>query len=472
MTTGKVSSADISAMLLNMNAQSNAISSGTDITADFQSIFTQAGQNTSQYSNNSTDKGLAINNVDSDKAVSSQTSNRTKDIVKNQTTDKNSDDDDTLQITDEVRDIVKNVLGLTDEELDEKLSELGLTVVDLLNPQNAAILVASVNDAAVTDVITDSSMTGQLQDIMNDINHVINDFAAKTGQSVEEIIGNLNDYFNENVIETPENIEGNENADITDASDTKDTNNSENTQTVTVVTDEETGKEIKITIENSRVSDTNTQITDSQSNQQIAQTNEENFDSQNQNGSSNSDQNNNSQTIAQTFLNNLSDAVQGSMDITSDFSQMNNVSSLDIVNQMIEAVKVNVNVDTTSMELQLTPENLGRVNLTVAAKDGIVTATIVTQNEAVKTAIENQVAQLKENLNNQGLKVQDVEVTIASHGFEANAENNQNNSNDSHTEKHRKFKSLEDIPEDDLSAEKILEQRIMESNGNSLNITA
>ena len=43
------------------------------------------------------------------------------------------------------------------------------------------------------------------------------------------------------------------------------------------------------------------------------------------------------------------------------------------------------------MEIQLNPENLGKINLTVVAKDGMITAQLTAQNEAVKNAIENQI---------------------------------------------------------------------------------
>jgi flagellar hook-length control protein FliK len=124
------------------------------------------------------------------------------------------------------------------------------------------------------------------------------------------------------------------------------------------------------------------------------------------------------------------------------------------------------------MEIQLTPENLGKINLSVASKDGIITATITTQNEAVKAIVESQLIQLKEALNNQGLKVNDVEVTIAGQAFDRNAEND-NGKGSSEQRSYRKFKGIEELSGDnaDVIDESILEQ-MMEADGNSLNLKA
>ena len=68
----------------------------------------------------------------------------------------------------------------------------------------------------------------------------------------------------------------------------------------------------------------------------------------------------------------------------------------DIVNQIVEQIKVQVNADTSSMEMQLNPESYGKLQLQVLLKDGIVTARMNVENEAVRQALESQVVQLRE----------------------------------------------------------------------------
>ena len=88
--------------------------------------------------------------------------------------------------------------------------------------------------------------------------------------------------------------------------------------------------------------------------------------------------------------------------------------------QLADYVKVRQGSELTEMEMQLHPASLGNVHIQLATKGGVVTAQITTQNEAVKNAIESQVVQLKDNLEEQGVKVEAVEVSVASHEMEKN----------------------------------------------------
>ena len=72
----------------------------------------------------------------------------------------------------------------------------------------------------------------------------------------------------------------------------------------------------------------------------------------------------------------------------------------------------------TQMEMELHPASLGNVRVQVAAKDGVITANFTTENESVKAALETQVVTLKNQLEEQGIKVEAVEVTVSSNAFE------------------------------------------------------
>ena len=78
----------------------------------------------------------------------------------------------------------------------------------------------------------------------------------------------------------------------------------------------------------------------------------------------------------------------------------------------------------TTIELQLNPENLGRLFLSVSEKEGNVSATIVASNEQVKEALQTQLVELRATLQAQGIKVEAVEVTVATHEFEQNLDGN------------------------------------------------
>ena len=155
----------------------------------------------------------------------------------------------------------------------------------------------------------------------------------------------------------------------------------------------------------------------------------------------------------------------------------------DIVNQIVEQIKVQVNADTSSMEMQLNPESYGKLQLQVLLKDGIVTARMNVENEAVRQALESQVVQLRESMNNQGLKVDAIEVTVASHEFDRNLQQESNANQQAFEEEQRKSSvrrmnlnlnaddwSEEDIQ--DMSDAEALERKIMLESGNRMSIQA
>lgn len=88
-----------------------------------------------------------------------------------------------------------------------------------------------------------------------------------------------------------------------------------------------------------------------------------------------------------------------------------------IVDQVVNHIRIRVLPQTTSMELQLNPESLGRVNLNVTSNNGLATATLTVQNEVAKEALESQLTVLRENLESHGLKVESVEVNVSEFGF-------------------------------------------------------
>ena len=56
----------------------------------------------------------------------------------------------------------------------------------------------------------------------------------------------------------------------------------------------------------------------------------------------------------------------------------------------------------------------------VSVREGVITAQISTENEQVKRALEGQLSTLRENIEQQGIKVEAVEITVQTNAFEAN----------------------------------------------------
>ena len=94
----------------------------------------------------------------------------------------------------------------------------------------------------------------------------------------------------------------------------------------------------------------------------------------------------------------------------------------EIMDQIMDYMKFTLNADTTSLEMQLHPASLGTLQIQIASKGGVVTANFIAQNEAVKAALESQMVQLREQFEEQGVKVEAIEVTVQTHEFEQNLE--------------------------------------------------
>lgn len=155
------------------------------------------------------------------------------------------------------------------------------------------------------------------------------------------------------------------------------------------------------------------------------------------------------------------------------------IDTMDLIEQFAENVKVTVAENASSMEMQLNPENLGKVYLQISSEQGSVRAQIAASNEAVKAALEIQVAELRETLEQSGIKVDSIEVTVASHEFERNLEQGQSREFEEgqrQQEQQSQRRNINLSSLDELSSlmteEEALVAQIMKDNGNSVDLTA
>ena len=177
------------------------------------------------------------------------------------------------------------------------------------------------------------------------------------------------------------------------------------------------------------------------------------------------------QTLAESVISNLEQAITEAM--PADISE---VDAEKIVRQVITQIQVSVKADTSSFEMQLYPEHLGKISLQIASKNGIVTAQIATETEMAKQALESQLITLKENLNQQGVKIEAVEVVIASHEFERNLDSQANGEEENKQNGNRQHRKIDfDImqaSEEELTPEEAIIREMMLANGNKINYMA
>ena len=180
-----------------------------------------------------------------------------------------------------------------------------------------------------------------------------------------------------------------------------------------------------------------------------------------------------SQTTIQTETVTVSDTVE----TVRQFSSYTNGN--EVVSQVTEFIKVNISPETTSMELQLHPASLGTVNMNIVSQNGVVTAQLFVQSESVKEALEAQLIQLQEVFDEQGTKVEAVEVAVASYDLDRgpfqdrdDRQDRQNADKGNHKKINLNLNNLDDDDLANLDEEDQLARHVMEMNGTSIDFSA
>ena len=153
------------------------------------------------------------------------------------------------------------------------------------------------------------------------------------------------------------------------------------------------------------------------------------------------------------------------------------VNTTEIIRQIVDQISIANTTGESVIEMQLNPENLGKLYINVTEKNSEITARIAVSNEAVKNALESQMATLRENLQDANIRVNDVEITIAAHEFERNLEQNAGNENgrqDGQQYTHQSSNNGGDGSgqNETASDEARLTAQIMRDNGNSVDFMA
>ena len=153
------------------------------------------------------------------------------------------------------------------------------------------------------------------------------------------------------------------------------------------------------------------------------------------------------------------------------------VNTTEIIRQIVDQISIANTTGESVIEMQLNPENLGKLYINVTEKNSEITARIAVSNEAVKNALESQMATLRENLQDANIRVNDVEITIATHEFERNLEQNAGNENGRHNGQQYTHQSSNNGgngsgQNETASDEARLTAQIMRDNGNSVDFMA
>lgn len=393
----------------------------------------------------------------------------------------------------EVQQEVKELLGVDDAQLEAAMKELGLTYQDLMDPVNLANLV--MNLTGEEDQLG-LLMNADFQELMQNVEVLSKNLLQVLGmtpQEAAEVFAQLEQNAAQITEEVPQQMQEvtDTQADVLKVQQTDDVQITEQKSQVTGLT--ETNAAATESVE----SDGNVQNVEEPVSQEVRVENDQTASQQE--GQQEEAPENSMTTEDDASLLQQNDTTEKSIFTEHTFQQTvqtirtdnitaapttavpHNVvfNTLDVIRQVSEFTRVMYQGDTTSMEMQLNPENLGKIYVQVTAKEGVVTAHLAVQNEIVKEALENQTIQLRENMNQQGIKVEAVEVTIASHEFERNLEQNQQGSaqdeqREQASKSPRRNISMNQLDELSglMSEEEMLVAKIMRDNGNSVDFTA
>lgn len=403
---------------------------------DFSKVMSASLQNAGQGKKDSF--GVSGNSVTETTAVKQNNNVAKQDKI---TTENKSDavkasnegklKEDISKAVSDIKDKIKEAMDVSDEDIENAMGQLGIGIADLLNPQIVTDLVVTLSgNSDSLEFLTDASAVAALEDILNVVKEITQNLTETYNvdiTSVKDIVKDLDMTSDKNTIDYQDD---NRKSDNNLTADTA--------ESITDVIAEKTAVKGDNAATDEKKNDSDTHLQDKS------------------NGSI--------ERIASDMTQSIQKAFGEVM------SETSGVNEVDIVRQVVEQIKVTATQQLSSIEVMLNPENLGKVHVAVTAKQGIVTAQLTAQNEQVKAALENQLTALKEQFNNQGIKVEAVEITVQSHGFESEQNLEGNNSNQAQQEKksHRKIdlSSLEELDESDMTSEEIRAKDAI-VNGNS-----
>lgn len=415
----------------------NVKSKSSDSALDFGAVMSAHTQKGEQdFSKIKTDVKSTENDIKSAKTQTNQDSQVKNDKVNKPVDKENTKVDqkpeikeEVSKITEAIEDKLKEKLGLSDEELEQLLTQLGMNIADLTDNANLTKFVAeAMGEEDGFSLLTNQDFMENLNDLSAFIGKAMEDFAQEI--KVEPKVAA--EVFSQVVDEA---VDDNNKATVSDEVETK-----------PQLAD-------KIEIVNLKTTDT----------ANSGDANNSDFGKESKQELPKSEAKVDAHTIASELTNSVNEVFT---EIIGD--EMITVDGTDIVRQVIDAVKVTNTNELTSMEIALNPENLGKLNLTVVAKNGSVTAQIIAENETVKRALEAQLTVLKTNLEQQGVKIDAVEVAVASHSFEGNASlekgDQQNQQQSQSRRRSLDLSSLDDLENEELSPEELKIRQLLDDN--------
>ncbi len=396
------------------------------------------------------------------------------------------------KVNEKIADEVKDVLGIDDDTFANAMTALGLSPLDLLESNNLAKLVLFVNGSSdFTDLLTDENMMNQLNelsDILGNLNwedltgmsksdflEGVEDFNAKSQTGSDVFKEDAPALAQETAVDAADSGNTSENVSAEEESATN-TNNvstekkSVQGETTVNTSDNSSDTKVEVSVTKSEESSSQQSSFSSQSEDDMSEVTHD------QTISEDDVTTDNQHTVRNDFIQNLNQAVNDTVQVAKPES-VRMQQMVDIVNQVVEKIKVSIGTASTSMEMQLNPEHLGKLLLNVSSKNGVMTAVFSVQSEEAKAALESQMYTLRENLELRELKVDAVEVNVSDFDF---SHSDQTMSGDQSKADNGNGKQMKFDFDDEASSEEMISneekeavrKQVMRDNGSQIDFTA
>ena len=387
-------------------------------------------------------------------------------------------DEITKRVSSQIVEKVTEDLDITEDNLCEIMQMLGITSMELLQPENLTALFANATgiENNPQELVLNSDFTGLYADVMD---------IASQNQALLEAVSNMEVLENPQVLEiftepdnpgeintasAEEDIAKVQISDVTDETEepvfqqpqvkseaigTSETISASEDNTVsgsqgmleTAEVEASNISETAVSSESIDSSETEMQPTDSKrdrtdlaedtlsqqvSDESVSLKSEKQVMKTDLNSDSSSDERSfddkSENRVLHTMINEQMqpEGVFEAFDVQPKYTSVN---TTDIIRQIVDQISIAKTTGESVIEMQLNPENLGKLYINVTERNSEITARIAVSNETVKNALESQMAALRENLQDANIRVNDVEITIATHEFERNLEQNAGNEN-------------------------------------------
>lgn len=405
----------------------------------------------------------------------------------------------------DVRETLKEDLGVRDEEITKAMETLGITFQDLLTPQNLILLAGQLNGSTDSvGLLLDSGVSN----LMDDMKNLVANLTQETGLSLETLKSgfDLLDLAGEALGDGRNVALQVRNEGITLPEDMILTSNQDkiSVELESVMSGGKSDLKPKsnepavFTPDGNVNPDVTSDSTDTLLRSEIkASTSESNGEGNESLGFSFGEDNtskgnsfnneleiNEHASFQETIQSTVNTEVVTEAESTQSYTS---IDTRDVINQIVTRARITNLEDTHTMEMTLNPQRLGKLVMRVVEENGVIHARIQTENQTVKEALETQMMILQDHLNEKGMKVDSIEISVATRGFDQHDESAQAgnfsenfsgkgeaNSEDSSNQGRRHHINLNHLDEmqDTLTPEERVIAQIMKDQGNTVNYQA